>query len=319
MVRVLFTVDTEIWCGGWDRLDERFPDAFKRYVYGPTAGGDCALPLKLKMLSEHNLRAVFFTEPLFARRFGMEPLREMVGMIAAAHQEVQLHLHTEWVDEAIEPIFPAMHGKRQFLRDFSHSEQRTLLKLGAQMLEDSGAGRITAFRAGSFGMGRETPDAVGEAGLKFDSSYNQGRLADRDNPVEGRYLLQPARLGEVIEYPVSVIRDGARLRQLQLGSCSFEEMEATLWAAAEQDWHSVNFLSHNFELMNQRKDRLDRIVARRFERLCRFLDKNRDTFETVGFADVGETVASRQPRPPDAGRYGKTIRLFEQAWRRIYK
>jgi hypothetical protein len=318
MVDVLFTVDVEVWCGGWDRLDERFPDAFKRYVYGPTSAGDCALPLKLKILADHGLKGVFFTEPLFTQRFGVEPLGEIVRLILDAKQEVQLHLHTEWVDEAVTPIFPGVKVKRQFMRDFSFDEQSHLLKIGATLLEQSGAPRITAFRAGSFGMGRETLAAVSKAGLKFDSSYNQSRIAAPDNPVPEQFLLQPAKVGDLIEYPMSVIHDGAKYRQLQLGSCSYEEMESALWAAHAAGWQAVVILSHNFELMNQRKDRSDPIVLRRFRKLCKLLDQHRNAFRTVGFADVDERVASQQPLPPRAGGYGKLIRLAEQAMRRLY-
>nr|MBA2260361.1 polysaccharide deacetylase [Acidobacteriota bacterium] len=79
MLKVFFTVDTEIWCNGWNDLDRKFPDAFRRYVYGPTRQGNYGLPLQLRMLNDHGLTGVFFIEPLFATRFGDEPLREVVG------------------------------------------------------------------------------------------------------------------------------------------------------------------------------------------------------------------------------------------------
>ena len=63
MLKVFFTVDTEIWCGGWDDLDRKFPDAFQRYVYGPTDQGNYALPMTMEILSDHGLKGVFFVEP----------------------------------------------------------------------------------------------------------------------------------------------------------------------------------------------------------------------------------------------------------------
>ena len=79
MLKFFFTVDVEIWTGGWDRLDERFPDCFQRYVYGRTKTGDWGLPGTLRILAEHGLRGVFFVEPLFALRFGLAPLQEVAN------------------------------------------------------------------------------------------------------------------------------------------------------------------------------------------------------------------------------------------------
>jgi len=119
MLDVFFTVDVEIWCDGWHRIDERFADSFKRYIYGPTAKGNYGLPYTLDVLSDHGLTGVFFVEPLFSRRFGSQPLAEIVGLLREDAQEIQLHLHTEWVDEAIEPLLAHSHSKRQHLHYFS--------------------------------------------------------------------------------------------------------------------------------------------------------------------------------------------------------
>jgi hypothetical protein len=73
MLNVFFTVDVEIWCDGWENIDHKFPGAFEQYIYGPTPRGNFALPFKLQVLRDHGLTGVFFVEPLFATRFGIEP------------------------------------------------------------------------------------------------------------------------------------------------------------------------------------------------------------------------------------------------------
>ena len=108
MLKVFFTVDTEIWCGGWDDLDRKFPAAFQQYVYCHTDQGNYALPMTMEILSHHGLKSVFFVEPLFATRFGLARPQEMVGLIQDAGHEVQLHLHTGWVDEAHDGTLPAI-------------------------------------------------------------------------------------------------------------------------------------------------------------------------------------------------------------------
>jgi hypothetical protein len=321
MIDVLFTVDVEIWCEDWRNLDEQFPDAFKRYVYGPTRFGDHALPLNLAMLRDHGLHGVFFTEALFATRFGTGALQELVGLIQAGGQEVQLHLHTEWVDEARPAIFDFSKGKRQFMRDFTLPEQTHLLELGWSLLRNAGAENICAFRAGNFGIGRDTITAVGKVGLRFDASYNQTLIIPTQNPLSNGHvlsngpLLQPARFGDVIEYPASVIRNGNSVRHLQLGACSFEEVKAALWAAHDAGWQNLVILAHNFDLMNRAKNGPDRVLVRRFRKLCEFLDHHRDIFRTTGFNELDDRVVDHQPEVLEIGRYPRAVRQAEQAWR----
>src|SRR5262245_7612576 len=140
MLDVFFTVDVEIWCDGWRNIDVKFPDAFRRYVYGPTPHGDYGLPFTLKRLEEYGLLRVFFVEPLFATRFGLAPLSEILGLIQERHQEVQLHLHTEWVDEATEGLLQNVDRKRKHLRDFSYEEQKTLIAEGIRLIECANGG-----------------------------------------------------------------------------------------------------------------------------------------------------------------------------------
>jgi hypothetical protein len=317
MIDILFAVDVEIWCENWESLDEQFPDAFRRYIYGPTRFGDHALPLKLAMLRDYGLRGVFFTEALFATRFGTGALQELVGLIQAGGQEIQLHLHTEWVDEARPTIFDAPRGKRQFMRDFTLPEQTHLLEIGLSLLHDAGARDICAFRAGNFAMGLDTITAVGKVGLRFDASYNQSLIIPTQSPLPNGNLLQPTRFGDVIEYPASVIWNGSSLRHLQLGACSFEEIEAALWAALDADWRCVVILAHNFDLMNEAKNRPDRVLVRRFRKLCEFLDRYRDTFRTTWFNELDDGVVDHQPEVLAVGSYPRAVRQAEQAWRRL--
>jgi len=320
MVNVMLSVDVEIWCG-WDRMDEMFPDAYRRYVYGPTRKGDHGLPLQLRMLADHGLRGVFFTEPLFSTRFGPGPLEELVGLIQQGGQEVQLHLHTEWLDESREPLLPTpQKGKRMFLHQYTADEQRTILREGVRLLRKAGVADPSAFRAGAFGMGPHTLRAVADAGLAFDSSYNPARTVGTQAPIPGLKPTQPIVVDGVAEYPMTCFVDrSGRTRQLQIGSCSFQEMTSVLWHAAEHGWDSVIFLFHNFELMNRRKDAPDPIVLRRFTQLCHFLERHRDAFETIGFHQAQRTPACPQPPLPTVAMFPTLVRHAEQVWRRRYR
>ena len=243
MLEVFFTVDVEIWCNGWKNIDAKFPQAFQQYIYGRTARGEYGLRYQLQQLRDHGLYGVFFVEPLFATRFGTEPLAEIIGLIKEYGQEVQLHMHPEWVDEALKPLLPKKRRKHPFMRDYSLKDQTTLIAAGIQLIADAGGGQVNAFRAGSFGFNENTLAALAANNIKFDSSYNASMMGLDSGIMSGDALYDtiefdtltldtltsvtpvscylnasPHTTGRIIEYPMTVFNDGSgSLRHAQLG------------------------------------------------------------------------------------------------------
>lgn len=319
MLDVFFTVDVEVWCGSWQNLDVRFPRAFQQYVYGKTQQGEYGLRYILKQLREHDLLGVFFVEPLFATRFGLEPLAEIVSLIREFDQEVQLHLHTEWVSESLVPLIEEANRKRQFLRYFSLEEQTTLIAAGIQLVERAGGGKVNAFRAGSFGFNRESLSALAANHIVFDTSYNASMFGLDSGVLPGQALFEPIECDKVIEYPMTVFDDGtAKLRHVQLGACSSKEIEGLLWQALESERKAFVMLSHNFELLNGAKDRPDSIMIKRFSDVCHFLDKNRDSFRMRGFQNLEPNIVSTQPLVLTSPLWKTGHRMFQQAIRYRY-
>jgi hypothetical protein len=246
-------------------------------------------------------------------------LRALTRLILESGQEVQLHMHPEWVDEAITPIFPGPRIKRQHMRHYSLEEQSALIRIGIDLLKDAGAPAVNAFRAGSFGFNRSTLTALHQNGIAFDSSYNATLFGPDSGVMPGQSMTVPARCDGVYEYPMTVFRDGTgKLRHVQVTSCSFEEIERLLWQAVEQQRESFVLLFHSFELLNQAKDRPDPIVLKRFHQLCRFLDQHRDTFQTRGFHGLQPRLAATQPPPLTTSLYHTASRIVQQAYRRRY-
>lgn len=323
MLDVFITVDVEIWCDGWNDLDAKFPSAFDQYIYGKTPSGDYGLPFQLKVLADNGLRAVFFVEPLFAARFGAEPLQEIVGLLQGHGHELALHLHTEWVDEAREPLLPGVNQKMQHLKYFDQADQATLLRIGRDMLQAAGVQDIASFRAGSFAFNADTLAALGEVGIPVDASYNATLFGPQSGVAQGETLTRPTTFNGVAEYPMTVFDDGVGgLRHAQITSCSLSELQHILWRSAEQEADACVLLSHNFELMTPSKQREDPIVVKRFERFCRFLDKNRDTFQTSTFADTqysGVPPLREQQPVIRSNRFRTAGRFAQQAARSLYR
>lgn len=319
MLDVFFSVDVEVWCDGWDSLDKKFPEAFRRYVYGPTARGNFGLSYTLQLLSEHGLKGVFFVEPLFSTRFGSQPLEEIVGVIRESGQEIQLHLHPEWVDESIEPLLETINGKRQHLRYYNRVEQEILVAAGKALIAQAGGGDCTAFRAGSFGFNRDTLAALAANGIRFDSSYNATIFGLDSGVGPGQMLVDVVECDGIYEYPMTVYDDGTHsLRHTQLTACSHREMEGLLWQALESGRRSFMILSHNFELLNTTQDRPDDVVISRFRQLCSFLDRNRDSFRMRGFEGLLPDPVTQQPAPLTSPLWKTAMRMLEQVGRRRF-
>lgn len=221
MIDVFLTVDVEVWCDGWRDIDAKFPSAFQRYIYGPTFRGDYGLPYQLHQLQEHGLTGVFFVEPLFSTRFGLERLSEILSLIREKDHEVQLHMHTEWVDESNEPLLDNISGKKQFLRYFSLKEQTILIRAGMNLIESAGGPSVNAFRAGSFGFNTETLRALAANHIAFDSSYNASMFGLDSGVSPAVPLVEPVECEGVYEYPMTVFHGGTRsLRHVQITACS---------------------------------------------------------------------------------------------------
>lgn len=320
MLDVFFTVDVEIWCDGWVDIDKKFPEAYRTYIIGPTPQGDFGLPFQLKVLMNHGVHGTFFVEPLFSTRFGRQPLEEIVGLIRESGQEVQLHLHSEWVDESREPLIANASHKRQHLFQYSVEEQTRLIEAGAALLTKAGAIQINAFRAGSFGFNRDTLRALAANGIEFDSSYNATMFGPVSGVAPNTLLQEPVACEGVVEYPMTVFEDGlGSLRHAQMTACSYSEMEALLWQALESRRSSFVILSHNFELLSPSKSRPDEIVLKRFRRLCEFLERNRDSFRTSGFRGLKPKIVPAQPAPLKLGFWRSATRILEQIYRRKYQ
>ena len=318
-MNVFLTFDIEIWCNGWNDLDRAFPGSFERYIYGCSSDGEYALPQTLAILNRHGLKGVFFVEPLFATRFGTKHLEIIVKLIRDAGQEIQLHLHTEWVDEALTPLLPDITSKRQFLRNFNRDEQTQLIAEGVRRLGAAGAPPVNCFRAGSFGFNTDTLAALGANGIHLDSSYNATIFGLDSGLAPGTVLTDVYCEGGFTEFPLTVFDPGlGRLRHAQLGACSWAELEGLLWRAVKTGQQSFVLLSHNFELLTPSKTRPDPVVVRRFQRLCAFLDRHRDKFRTRGFHGIDGITLRSQPQPLHSSAWASMSRTVEQVYRRVY-
>jgi hypothetical protein len=290
-VRVLITIDTEFWPSdpdfaiGVHRNDLRPERELLRDVFGVTPRGAFGLEYQLEIFRAHGLRAVYFVESLSPDVVGPGPLERTVAAILAAGQEVQLHVHTEWLRVVPNTILPGRMG--QHMREFTLEEQAFLLRRSRDNLLAAGAPVVSAYRAGNFGASWETVRALAAIGLTFDSSHNAAVLGGAcDMPTEAP-LLQPTLRDGVWEVPVSCFEDlPGHHRHAQVSACSAGEMIHALRRAWEQRWYSFVIVTHSNELLTLKRDGPNPVAIGRLHRLCKFLAAHPDRFETVTFAQL---------------------------------
>jgi hypothetical protein len=323
-MNVFLTVDTEVWPRYPDWRETELVRDIERDIQGITPEGDFGVPYQIRVLNEHELKAAFFVESLCASAAGPAPLRGVVEQIQSQGQEVQLHVHTEWLAWMTDSLLPGRTG--QSLKDFSLGEQSLLIRQAAENLRTCGARNVCAFRAGNYGANFDTLRALAREGVAIDTSYNAYYLDSQCGLRLPELLVQPRQIEGVWEFPISCFRDWpGHVRHAQLCACTAREIEQALLSAWRAGWGSFVIVSHGFELIRRRKQIAlpplpDHFVRRRFERLCRFLAEHRDKFRTRHFGEIDEQslqASVQAARPLRSGMHRTAHRYVEQLVRRM--
>lgn len=284
MLPVLITIDTEYSSGLYKRGMHDRAANFAATIACRSERGEAGIFHQMRMFAEHGLKAVFFVDPLPAMVWGQEAVDDVVKPILAAGQEVQLHIHTEWLEFAHHNLVGGRTG--QHMKDFRQDDQAVLIEFGIARLVEAGAPRPIAFRAGNYGANDDTLRALAECGIAWDSSFAPGFAAsDCTIPLTPGDCSPTLRHG-VAELPIAAI-DGPRggWRHGQITALSLAELKAATLHAASADWPALVLVSHSFELFDRARARPNTVVKRRFEAFCRWLGES-EIARTAGFADL---------------------------------
>lgn len=327
ILNVFVTVDTEVYPIHADWRTDALRRDIDRDVYGRLGGKEYGLRYSLEVLRKYDLKGSFFVEPLFsyAPEVGDQPLRTMVEEIQTGGQEVQMHLHPEWVPHLPEALAGVLEERKSdILTAFSAHDQNHLIRAGFEKLVACGARNVRAFRAGDYAANFDTLSGLRAAGLEFDTSYNECYL-DRTcqlrtpNPVR-----QPVVLDGILEIPVSCFEDWpGHFRHAQLCAVSTSELILALEQAWQQGWWSFVIVSHSFEFLMGRRTpgglRVRPEVVDRFEQVCQYLDAHRQRFQTAHFGNLqADAIPRLKNVQPLRGRLRNTLyRMGEQARNRL--
>lgn len=308
MTRVLITVDTELSAGRQAQgmgVEENLARSFHGLVDGRPFGVEWLMD----RMDERGLTGCFFVDPMPGLVHGREIVARMVEPILRRGHEVQLHIHTEWLDWARESPVEGRTGRN--IGDFALGDQIALIGWAREALIAAGAPAPLAFRAGNYGANDDTLRALATLGLRWDSSFNAD-YAGRGCAVSApRGAVDPVVLHNVWEAPVAGLWDRpGHFRPAQVCALSAWEMRAALTHAATSGTHSFVIVTHSFEMLSRDRRRPNGLVMRRFEALCDAVAAGLATsdFATLPVPDV---TADRQRLAPH--RLRTWHRMAEQA------
>jgi hypothetical protein len=317
---VYITFDVECSMGGaWG--DERLrPVSPERAVWGRYGPSELGLPLIVGILDRHALAATFFVEP-FADEQGYPGTMEPVCRYLLDHgQDVQLHVHPNHKHYGLKQQGKPFPFTDQF-PDLPATEQLALLEEGAQRLERWTGRRPVAFRAGNMAADETTLGQLAAMGIRVDSSYTFPYLGGQCRFHDPQRYNGSKWYGDVLELALSGFEHpplpGLHPAQpLDLVGMSFEECRDAIGMIRGAGADAVTIL-HSFSLFKVRNHqydggRLNRVVARRFGRLCAWLATNASAFPIHTFARLAAAVqAGRyEPRAVPPCRMGNVLRSY---------
>jgi hypothetical protein len=308
---VFLTVDTEMS----PALHQRGQDKARHFassILGRCGAGDFGITYQMQRMSAAGVKGVFFVDPMPALVYGPELIADIVGPIVAGGHEVQLHIHTEWLEWASTQPAGALRGHS--IKDFPYTAQVELLGLARELLMTAGAPSPAAFRAGNYGANDDTLRALAEIGIAYDSSFNPGYLgAACQITLEGQ-VQAPMRHQGLIEVPISVIGEpGGGVRHAQICALSRAEMAAALHHAVAGGAPSFVIVTHSFELLSRDRQRLNAMVKARFDAVCGLISATKGAVSTgfLGWTPP-ERAANVVPLRPHPLR--RLHRMAEQGW-----
>ncbi|MFT3964811.1 MAG: hypothetical protein QM690_02875 [Sphingobium sp.] len=311
MTRALITIDTELSAGRQARgLDPR--ENWRLSIAGETAAGGFGIHWLMDRMEERGFRGVFFVDPMPALVHGPGIVARIVEPIVARGHEVQVHVHTEWLEWAKDSPVEGRRGGQ--IGDFTLADQIALIGWARDALAAAGAPAPNAFRAGNYGANDDTLRALARLGLVWDSSYNADYAGRPCRIALSPDIIDPVPAEGIFEAPVAGIWDRpGHFRPAQVCALSAAEMRGGLAHAAAGGAHSFIVVSHSFEMLTRDRQRPNRLVMRRFEALCDAIAAD-ERVTGGGFADLPlpKAMAVRDRLRP--GRLRTAWRMAEQAF-----
>lgn len=313
--KVAITVDTEPSIAGAFTNPGRFKPLIHEPVWGEVAGRSEALGFMMHTLGSHKLRATFFIETVHLSYFPERFMGDYAKRLQQEGQDIQLHLHPVW-SRFEDEKFARINDR---CRDLDENRLVELIGRGAARIEAWCGRRPSCLRTGNFSVSTGVYRAMRQAKMPMASNICLAVAP----PLEKELHVAGGvhRIEGIVELPVTCFRDRGpigrgRYRPLQVSACSFEELRDLLNALHQAGASLAVLVTHPFEFLKWSgpefsRLRVNRLVQRRFEQLCRFLADNSDRFEAVGLDQIEEDIGTEDEVALDGSPIYSTWRAIE--------
>lgn len=295
---VFFTFDVECSMGGaWQNVNLK-PISPSKGMMGQYGNQSFGIPLICDILRRNNVKATFFLEP-FNDELGYPGETEPVcRYLIEQGQDVQLHIHPNHVHYGLYQAGKS-HPRTDQIADLSHDQQKRMIIDGAERIERWTGQKPIAFRAGNMGASETTLGVLQDAGIWIDSSYTFPYVGGQCLFPEGGHYNGSKWYGDVLEVALSGFKQPNwpalhPAKPVDLMGSSFEECRDAVQMICDAGADAVVIL-HSFSLF-KKKDiqynggKLNRIVTRRFERFCQWLESNKEKYPSRTFSELGHMV-----------------------------
>ncbi len=180
---------------------------------------------------------------------------------------------------------------RQNLGDFNLADQTAIVREGLANLRAAGAPGVVALRAGNLGGNHNTVYAAKASGLAWDMSLDLAHGRAEYETVQDQ-VRRDGAASACPTIPLPCVEDyPGHFRPMQLTALSFAELQHALFCAEREQWPYFMIMLHSFELIKRDAPRATRASAhsinqRRWNQLCKLLDRRRDIFRTITCRDL---------------------------------
>ncbi len=218
---------------------------------GTWNGKDYGIPLITEKLDSYGFKGTFFISPYCPDNLKNRMFHELRFLLSRGH-DIQLHTHPDIFDPA-----------RRDLSMYSKDEKRKILSVGIKNLQEAGAPRPIAHRAGQLCIDPETLDILPEFGISIDSSICT-HFADCGAHIPKDSINRFVKIGGVYELPIFSIEavpyiGNSGTVPLQIDSTTWWQQKRTLEQVAEKKYPLVTIFLHFFSLYDRE------VPAHRFE------------------------------------------------------
>lgn len=164
-----------------------------------------------RIFNDHGVRGTFFVDVYEHALFGERPVEELCVQLTELGQDIQLHTHPAWRDDPRDSAalrkLKLTHGYRpqtlDLLTKLPKDQQTEMLLAGVDLIKKWTGRDVVIHRSGAYAINDDTIVALGEAGIRFDSSmhrqsphslvtWSQNQIVDRNGitelPVTGMRL-----------------------------------------------------------------------------------------------------------------------------------